>query len=94
MSPLLAIIIILILTYLFISHIPHRDLIVQIPNEDDIESLREHLCNQGIPTYSKNMSSQGLIARRGGPLGEPSLHVVHQKDLSRAIELAKKYLEQ
>jgi hypothetical protein len=54
-------------------------------DEGKIIQAREYLEGKGIPTYAKNMYSQGLIcAQRPLELGDPSLHVVHPRDVRRA----------
>ncbi len=75
--------------YILISGRPASDLIVQLSSESELLALQADLDKQGIKTYAKNMTSQGLVARRGGEMGNPSLHVVDPRDYARACDLVR-----
>ena len=76
------------IVYFLIFHSPSNDLVFSGESDAQVEAMRAILEENGIKTYAKNLHSQGLVARRGGALGNPSLHVVHQSDYQRALKMA------
>ncbi len=89
----IALALIAVMVWILIFRTPKSSLIIQLPNDSDIEEIARYLEEHGIETLKKNMWLQGIISKKGGPSADPSIHIVHQEDLIRARELTKALLD-
>lgn len=74
-----------------IFHPVASTLVIQMSDEETLRMLADFLNQRGIGTFMKNMESQGVIVRRGGPSANASLHVVESQELPRAKKLTAEF---
>jgi len=65
---------------------PRPDLVFTSASDDEIRDVKRHLEDNGIEVYIKGMDMQRLH-ETAYDLVNPTLHVVHPEDRSRALEL-------
>jgi len=66
---------------------PASDIVVSSDSIDDVNDAEKYLSENGIKTYTKNISEYRNIMRYPG---HPSLHVINPEDRDRALQLLRR----